>query len=193
MVVTRVALAVPDRLSRAGVEGIIAACPNLRLVPDSRSGDAHVLVLVASGPGPEATEAVRAVVGRRRLPVLAVLDSPGPKGGTELADLGVVACLWRSELTPDRLAREIVAVSTSRESRLTLDLGRYRQQQEHSPSGRERDVLRLLADGLAVPEIAERLDFSERTVQKTLYGVTSRLALRNRTHAVAYAWRRGVL
>ncbi len=58
-------------------------------------------------------------------------------------------------------------------------------------SGRERDVLALLADGYATREIAERLCYSERTIKNVLHYVTSRLQLRNRTQAVAYAVRRG--
>ncbi len=191
----RVALAVPDPLSRAGVEGIIAASPQLRLVPESRSIDAHLLLLVTPTPGPEAVQAVRAVVGRRRVPVLAVLENPGESDGNDLAELGVVACLWRSEVTPERLVAEITAVPSSRPGRLARDLRQYRERQNRrtAPSRRETDVLRLLAEGLAVPEIARRLAYSERTVQKTLYTVTARLELRNRTHAVAYAWREGVL
>lgn len=192
----RIALVAPDLLSRSGIEGMLGGHPSLRLVPDSRVADAHLLVLVAPAPGPEIAEAVRIASGHRRLPVLAVLDGPGPDGGAGLADLGVVACLWRSGITPERLAEEIRAVATTRRTaRLADDLEEYRRRQgpDQAPSRREADVLRLLAEGLGIPEIAQRLAYSERTVQKTLYAVTSRLDLRNRTHAVAYAWREGVL
>ncbi len=192
----RVALVAPDLLSRSGIEGMLGGHPSLRLVPDSRVGDAHLLVLVAPAPGPEITAAVRSASGDRRLPILAVLDNPGPGGAAALADLGVVACLWRREITPERLAEQIRAVATTpRPARLATDLEEYRRRQgpDQAPSRREADVLRLLAEGLGIPEIAQRLAYSERTVQKTLYAVTSRLDLRNRTHAVAYAWREGVL
>ncbi|MCD5315619.1 helix-turn-helix transcriptional regulator [Kineosporia babensis] len=193
LVSCRVALAVPDPLTKAGVEGIIAASRRVRVVPDSRSIDAHLLLLVVPGPGAEAEEAVRAVIGPRRMPILAVLDHPGDSDGADLAELGVVACLWRADLTPERLVDEIVAAAATTPARLTEDLRTYRERRRIAPSRRETDVLRLLAEGLAVPEIAQRLAYSERTVQKTLYTVTARLELRNRTHAVAYAWREGVL
>jgi DNA-binding CsgD family transcriptional regulator len=60
-------------------------------------------------------------------------------------------------------------------------------------SPREVDVLRLMAEGLDTVEIAVELCYSERTVKNIIYGVTTRLNLRNRSHAVAYAMRAGML
>jgi DNA-binding CsgD family transcriptional regulator len=42
-------------------------------------------------------------------------------------------------------------------------------------------------------EIAQELSFSERTVKNVIAGMTTRLNLRNRPHAVAYAMRAGVI
>ncbi|SDZ07167.1 regulatory protein, luxR family [Saccharopolyspora shandongensis] len=58
---------------------------------------------------------------------------------------------------------------------------------------REVDVLRLMADGWCTAEIAGGLGYSERTVKNALSSVTSRLKLRNRAHAVAYALRAGII
>ena len=58
---------------------------------------------------------------------------------------------------------------------------------------REVDVLRLVADGYDTAQIAHRLCYSERTVKNVLHGVTTRLQLRNRSHAVAYAVREGLI
>lgn len=58
-------------------------------------------------------------------------------------------------------------------------------------TARERAVLTLLAEGYATREIAKRLSYSERTIKNILQDFTSRLHLRNRTQAVAYALRRG--
>ena len=58
---------------------------------------------------------------------------------------------------------------------------------------RERDVLRLVADGFNTAEIALRLSYSERTVKNILYNVLSRLRVRNRSHAVAAAIRSGMI
>jgi DNA-binding NarL/FixJ family response regulator len=58
---------------------------------------------------------------------------------------------------------------------------------------REVDVLRLLAEGMETIEIAEQLNYSERTVKNIIYGLLSRKKLRNRSHAVAYALRNGLM
>ncbi len=58
---------------------------------------------------------------------------------------------------------------------------------------REREVLRLLADGLTREEIAERLGIGEGTVRAHLVKANRRLGARNRTHAVAVALRKGLI
>jgi len=54
-------------------------------------------------------------------------------------------------------------------------------------------VLKLLADGLGTNEIASALAYSERTIKNVIHDVTSRLNLRNRSHAVAYAVKAGIV
>ena len=54
-------------------------------------------------------------------------------------------------------------------------------------------VLRLVADGHDTAEIARELCYSERTVKNVLHDLTTRLQLRNRSHAVAYALREGLI
>jgi DNA-binding NarL/FixJ family response regulator len=56
---------------------------------------------------------------------------------------------------------------------------------------RERDILRLVAEGHSTREVAIKLAYSERTIKAGLQSVTTRLHLRNRTQAVAYAVRNG--
>lgn len=58
-------------------------------------------------------------------------------------------------------------------------------------SEREVEVLRLVAEGNDTNEIARTLCYSERTVKNVIHDVTSRLHLRNRPHAVAFALRQG--
>ncbi len=60
-------------------------------------------------------------------------------------------------------------------------------------SEREVAVLLLVAEGFDTREIAERLRYSERTVKTILNDVTNRFNLRNRSHAVAYALREGLI
>jgi NarL family two-component system response regulator YdfI len=60
-------------------------------------------------------------------------------------------------------------------------------------SDREREVLRLVAQGLRNKEIAVRLKLSERTVKAYVTGVFNKLGVDSRAQAIAVAMREGLL
>ena len=60
-------------------------------------------------------------------------------------------------------------------------------------SDRQRDVLRLLADGQSAKEIARALDISPRTVEFHKYKVMESLGLKNSAELIQYAIRRGIV
>jgi DNA-binding NarL/FixJ family response regulator len=60
-------------------------------------------------------------------------------------------------------------------------------------TGREREVLHLMAEGHSNPAIGERLCISSRTVETHRANIMRKLALRSQTEIVRYALRRGIL
>jgi DNA-binding NarL/FixJ family response regulator len=136
--------------------------------------------------------------------VVATLDDAGLMVAVEV---GACAVLRRREATPERLAAAVEAAAQGDGTlapdllgRLMSQMGRL-QRQVLAPRGigptgltdRELEVLRLLADGLDTGEIAQRLAYSERTIKNIIHDLTSRLNLRNRSHAVAYAVKAGLI
>jgi NarL family two-component system response regulator LiaR len=60
-------------------------------------------------------------------------------------------------------------------------------------SQRELEVLRLIAEGLANTEIAEKLFVSETTVKSHVSNILGKLHLADRTQAAVYAWKQGIV
>ena len=57
---------------------------------------------------------------------------------------------------------------------------------------REKEVLRLVAEGATNKEIASRLTISVNTVKNHLREILAKLQLQNRTQAASYALREGI-
>ncbi|MDX6592082.1 MAG: hypothetical protein QOJ13_1278 [Gaiellales bacterium] len=63
----------------------------------------------------------------------------------------------------------------------------------YQPTARELEVLKLLADGETIDEIAERLHVSASTVRAHTGSVVEKLSAKNRTNAVAVALRQSLI
>jgi len=196
-----------DPISQIGVASQLRGRPEIAVVDQGNIDAAQVAVVVADAVDDPVLRVLRAIQRGgipRTVLVASILDDASV---VSAAEAGVSALVRRSEATPDRLAQVVVRVAAG-EADMPADLlasllgqvGKL-QRQVLGPRGltfsglseREIQVLRLVADGYDTAEIARRLCFSERTIKSILHDVTTRLQLRNRAHAVAYAVREGLI
>jgi DNA-binding NarL/FixJ family response regulator len=196
-----------DPLSRAGTMSQLRSAADVVLVEDAALDGAGVALVVADEVDAHTTRTVRAL-RRRGIDRIALLvtrlDDKGLLGAIEA---GVAGVIRRSEATPQNLLTAIRSVAAGDGmlppdllARLLQQVGEL-QRQVLGPRGltfsglteRELSVLRLLADGHDTAEVGRQLFYSERTVKNIVHDLTSRLELRNRTHAVAYAIRQGLI
>ncbi len=76
--------------------------------------------------------------------------------------------------------------------RLIAGLSPGRGKETDGLTARETEVLRLIAQGLSNPEIAERLYISEATVKTHINNTFAKIGARHRAEAVRYAYRNGI-
>lgn len=195
-----------DPISWAGVASQLKPRPEV-LVLDTAEAEQAVVSLVVADRASDATlRAIRSLRQRGTAVVLVVVELDD-SALVAAIEAGMAALVRRSEATPERLVSVIrsaaageAAVPPDLLCRLLTQVGQL-QRQVLAPRGlsfsgladREVQVLRLVADGLDTAEIANQLSYSQRTIKTVLHDVTTRLQLRNRSHAVAYALREGLI
>ncbi|MFJ3944496.1 helix-turn-helix transcriptional regulator [Streptomyces griseoaurantiacus] len=195
----------PDPLSREGVLSQLRRHPELEL--RTAGGPGTVALLVGETLDESALTRLRRVVRGEGARAVLVVGEIREAELLDVIECGVGAIVWRQESTAHRLAQAVLSAARG-EGDLPADLlGRlieqvgtlHRGAAGHSGAPavgllpREVDVLRLVADGLDTSEIAGKLSYSERTIKNVMHGLTTRLHLRNRAHAVAYALREGYI
>ncbi|MER5640861.1 response regulator transcription factor [Kitasatospora sp. NPDC002227] len=197
----------PDPISRAGAETQLRRCAGVEVVAEAAARPGAVALLLADVVDPTVTGVLRRLVRGGETKVVLVVDHMREGELLDAIECGVGAILWRKEATAERLGRAVLAAARGEGDlpadllgRLIEQMGRLQRSVQGLPgyappgiSEREADVLRLVAEGFDTAEIAAKLSYSERTVKNVLHGLTTRLNLRNRAHAVAHALREGYI
>ncbi|MFE3559762.1 LuxR C-terminal-related transcriptional regulator [Streptomyces sp. NPDC059193] len=202
-----VVIEAPDPISRAGVISQLRQHPEVDLRDAVKVGPGIVVVLIGESMDEALFTRLRRVVRGEGASAVLVVSAIREAELLDVVECGVGAVVWRHEATAERLLQAVLAASRG-QGDLPADLlgrlmsqvstlQRYAAGRSGAPSSgmssREVDVLRLVAEGLDTTEIAGKLSYSERTVKYVLQELTTRLCLRNRAHAVAYALREGYL
>ncbi len=204
---TRVRVRATDPVSEAGVASQLRVQHDLEVLSSDSPARPDVVVLVADRVDEPTAAGIRATRDSGGPRVVLVVGSVDGVEVLAAVEAGVAAIVRRSEATPDRLSTAIRAAATG-DGHLPPDLlGRLLQQVGDAQrkaaartgltfgglTQRELTVLRLIADGYSTSEIATRMAYSERTIKNSIHDLVSRFHLRNRTHAVAFAVRQGLI
>ena len=199
-----------DPLAGQGAAAYLATYPKITPLPPDNLDRADVVLVMANRVTEETLSLMQHAAGHvpdRDLTFVLVCDDIREAQLLRALSWGMVSVLLREETDYDRVVHALMHAAAGG-AEVPKDAPGWLQSHIRAirrdvldPRGltsaglftREVDVLRLLADGLDTLEISERLNYSERTVRNIIHGVLTRLKLRNRVHAVAYALRSGVM
>jgi DNA-binding NarL/FixJ family response regulator len=201
----RIAIADDHPLMRAALQSALATlAPQMRFL--EAANQAQTLALVASEPAPDlllmdlhmpgtqGAEGVREVRARApHVPLAIVSAEDDPASVRKLLALGVSGFIPKTD-SPAVIAsavRLILAGGVYVPPNLVAETSARTANDATAPglTGRQMDVLRLLARGLSNKAIARELGVSEGTVKVHLLAVFRVLDVRNRTAAVLAAQR----
>jgi DNA-binding NarL/FixJ family response regulator len=214
--VIRVVIADDQDLVREGLRMMLEAEPDIEVVGEAsdgnealaaaRSHDPDVLLMDVRMPEVDGLEATARLVksgARTRILVLTTFDLDeyvyhAMKGGA--------SGFLLKDATREQLAGAVRTVAAGESllapaitQRLIEDFCRLPPPAVAVPdaaqdlSPRERDVLRLVAEGLSNAEVAGRLVLSEATIKSHVARILSKLGLRDRVQAVVFAYESGIV
>ncbi|HEV8190678.1 MAG TPA: response regulator transcription factor [Ktedonobacterales bacterium] len=214
--VIRILIADDHPIFRAGLRALLEAQPDMQVVGEAGNGQEavararqlqpDVVLLDISMPGMDGLQALRRMqaegISCRVLVVtmhaeneylLQVLESGGYgyvlKQGVDTDLFEAIRTVARGEVFLYPAATTLL-LSRYRDQKRTLD--EHHEAQDRL-SEREREVLRLTAEGYSSNEIGEQLSLSAKTVETYRTRVMRKLNLHHRSDLVRYALRTGLL
>ncbi|MEU1193735.1 response regulator transcription factor [Streptomyces sp. NPDC005859] len=206
----RLLLADDHAVVRAGLRALLEGEPDLAVVGEAGSGEEAVRLAAAlvpdvvlmdlrfagDGAGMDGVAAVRRLaVAAPGVAVVMLTSYSGRADVVRALQAGARGYVLKAG-PPQELftaVRGAAAGALGLASALVGDLVARVPDPERELSGREVEVVRLLADGLSNRAIAEALFLSEATVKTHLVRVYRKLGADNRAAAVSEAVRRGLL
>ena len=195
--------ALQNRLKAQGVKIVGSAASIDALGGDLSDTQADVLLVDAAGESPEAIiESLADSDLGAEIPIVVLTEAISPAASAQALQAGIRALL-PSEISTDQLAAALQAAAAG------LVVLHPNEIPEAFPAAapssqplaelpepltrREREVLQMLAAGLANKEIAARLNISDHTAKFHVAAILGKLGAATRTEAVALGIRRGLV
>jgi NarL family two-component system response regulator LiaR len=208
----RVLIADDHALVRKGLCALMSTKPEIEVVGEAADGDQaireartlqpDVILLDLAMPRKDGIGAIREIKQENPAARILVLTSFAEDERVFAAiKAGALGYLLKDS-SPTELIQAIGAVHRGESSlspTIALKLVRELRRPAGLPlteeplTGREVEVLKLVAQGLSNQELADRLIISERTVAAHISTILSKLHLANRTQATLYALREGLV
>ena len=194
---------------RRGLATFLKAFDDLELAGEAESGEAAVQLCAQARPDvilmdmllPEMDGATATRLIRQRFPQIRVIALTSFKEGELIKDAlaaGAIGYLLK-DVSADELARAIRAAHSGRAT-LSPEAAQALVQTANQPpapgldlTGREREVLALMIDGLNNTQIAARLTVSPSTIKSHVSNILSKLGVTSRTEAVTLALRNRIV
>ncbi len=192
---------------REGVKRILADTPDIRVLAEAADGqellakvrakpcDVVILDLTMSGRG--GLEALKSLkIEHPKLPVLVLTMHAESQYAVRVLKAGAAGYLHKTRVSA-QLAEAIRKVASGGKyltpataDALAIDLGGDSEQPQHNRlSNRELQVLRLIASGKTVSEIAEELSLSVQTISTYRAHILEKMSLENNAQLMHYALR----
>ena len=206
----RIAIADDHAIVREGLKRIVSSCEGMQVVGEAADGievmqrvralDIDVLMLDLSMPGRSGMELIKLVRAEKpRLRILVLSMHQEMQYAVRAIKSGASGYLTK-ESAPAQLEQAIRKIAAggafiSAEVAQQLALGAMPGSAavpHESLSNREFEVLRLLAGGISVTEIAGQLNLSVKTVSTHKANLMQKMSLANSSELVRYALRHGL-
>ncbi|WP_405020904.1 response regulator transcription factor [Kitasatospora sp. NBC_00070] len=202
-----------DAVTRSGLRTLLAAQPGITVVGEAADGveavelarqlRPDVVLMDVRMPRRNGIEATRQLLADSAEPPKVVVITTFENDGYVTAALGAGASGFVLKRLPVRQIAEAVRVAAAGEAVLfpaalrrlvsARPLASAQALPQAALTGREEEVLRLMATGLSNPEIAGSLTVSQETVKTHVGNVLTKLGAQNRTHAVVLAYESGLV
>jgi two-component system, NarL family, response regulator LiaR len=205
----RVMLVDDHTMVRRGLATFLKVFDDLQMAGEAESGEAAIQLCAQFSPDvilmdmvmPAMNGATATRIIRQKFPHVQVIALTSFKEGELIKtalEAGAIGYLLK-DVSADELAQAIRAAHAGRAT-LSVEVTQTLVQSANQPpvpgldlTEREREVLKLMVEGLNNPQIAGRLSVSPSTIKSHVSSILAKLGVASRTEAVTLALRNRIL